>query len=114
MNIDSNEKVCQQFDLMFYPNLLATQMGGNRERGLILHSFVSSWYAITQRVWDLQDLTQDLTILDIGCGSGVTTLSLDMANPNARTVGIDLSAASLRKHLRIDSSKIFKHFANQS
>ena len=96
MNIDPNEKIRQQFDLIPYPNVPATQMGGDGERGLILHSFVSAWYAKTQRVWDLQDLTQDLTILDIGCGSGVTTLSLAMANPNAKIVGIDLSEASLK------------------
>jgi len=46
---------------------------------------VTAWYAKTQRVCD----RQDLTILDIGCGSGVTTLALAIANPQ----GIDLSEA---------------------
>jgi 2-polyprenyl-3-methyl-5-hydroxy-6-metoxy-1,4-benzoquinol methylase len=91
MNIDPNEKVREQFDLMPYPNLPATQTGGDGDRGLILHSFVTAWYAKTQRVCD----RQDLTILDVGCGSGVTTLALAMANPKARIVGIDLSEASL-------------------
>jgi 2-polyprenyl-3-methyl-5-hydroxy-6-metoxy-1,4-benzoquinol methylase len=92
MNTNPNEKVRQQFDLMPYPNLPASQMGGDGDRGLILHSFVTAWYAKTQRVGD----HQDLTILDIGCGSGVTTLALAMANPKARIVGIDLSEASLK------------------
>ncbi|WP_271255133.1 class I SAM-dependent methyltransferase [Pseudanabaena sp. Chao 1811] len=92
MNTNPNEKIRQQFDLMPYPNLPASQMGGDGDRGLILHSFVTAWYAKTQRVCD----RQDLTILDIGCGSGVTTLALAMANPKARIVGIDLSEASLK------------------
>lgn len=92
MNTNPNEKIRQQFDLMPYPNLPASQMGGDGDRGLILHSFVTAWYAKTQRVCD----RQDLTILDIGCGSGVTTLALAMANPKARIVGIDLSKASLK------------------
>ena len=91
MNIDPNEKVRQQFDLMPYPNLPAMQTGGDGDRSLILHSFVTAWYAKTQRICD----RQDLTILDVGCGSGVTTLALAMANPNAKIVGIDLSEASL-------------------
>ncbi len=72
MNLNLNEKNRRQFDLAPYPNLPATQMGGDGEQGLILHSFVSAWYTKTQRVWDLQDLTQDITILDIGCSSGGT------------------------------------------
>lgn len=91
MKTDPNEKIRQQFDLMPYPNLPANQTGGDGDRGLILHSFTSAWYAKTQRVCD----RQDLTILDVGCGSGVTTLTLAMANPNAKIVGIDLSEASL-------------------
>ena len=91
MNIDPNEKVCQQFDLMPYPNLPANQTGGDGDRGLISHSFASAWYAKTQRVCD----RQDICILDVGCGSGVTTLALAMANPKAKIVGIDLSEASL-------------------
>jgi 2-polyprenyl-3-methyl-5-hydroxy-6-metoxy-1,4-benzoquinol methylase len=92
MKTDPNEKIRQQFDLMPYPNLPATETGRDGYLGEILHSFVSAWYAKTQRVCD----RQDLKILDVGCGSGVTTLALAMANPNAKIVGIDLSDASLR------------------
>jgi len=69
MKIDQNEKIRQQFDLMPYPNLPANQTGGDGDRGAILHSFVSAWYAKTQRVCD-----RELNILDVGCGSGITTL----------------------------------------
>lgn len=91
MNINPNEKIRQQFDLMPYPNLPANQTGGDGDLGLISHSFASAWYAKTQRVCD----RLDICILDVGCGSGVTTLALAMANPKAKIVGIDLSEASL-------------------
>ncbi len=92
MPTDPNEKIRQQFDLMPYPYLPASQTGGDGDRGLLLHSFVSAWYAKTQRICD----RQDLTILDVGCGSGVTTLALALANPKAKIVGVDLSNASLQ------------------
>lgn len=92
MTVDPIEKVRDQYDLTPYPNLPATDMGGDGDRGVILHSYASAWYAKTQHV----DNRQDVTILDVGCGSGVTTLALAIANPKARIVGIDLSETSLR------------------
>ncbi len=92
MKTDPNDKIRQQFDLTPYPNLPTNQSGVEGDRGVIVHSFVSAWYAKTQRVSD----RRDLTILDVGCGSGVTTLALAIANPNAKIVGIDLSEASLQ------------------
>ncbi|WP_104547588.1 methyltransferase domain-containing protein [Chroococcidiopsis sp. TS-821] len=38
---------------------------------------------------------QDKVILDVGCGSGLTSLILAIANPGARIIGIDVSPASI-------------------
>ncbi len=92
MTVDPSEKIRDQFDLMSYPNVPVTHTGVDGDRGVILHSFTSAWYAKTQQVVD----RQDLTILDVGCGSGVTTLGLAIANPKARIVGIDLSESSVK------------------
>lgn len=60
---------------------------------LFTHSLVTAFYRAHRRVID----PKDRLILDVGCGSGYKTLTLAEANPGARIVGIDGSAASLEE-----------------
>jgi SAM-dependent methyltransferase len=52
---------------------------------------MTAFYMRNQRIVD----PRELTILDIGCGSGYKTLTLALANPGARIVGVDLSEKSI-------------------
>ena len=54
-----------------------------------------------ERAWSLDrlDPTPDATVLDLACGPGNTTRTIAAALPMGRVLGIDFSAAMLRKAL---------------
>jgi 2-polyprenyl-3-methyl-5-hydroxy-6-metoxy-1,4-benzoquinol methylase len=86
------EKIRQQFDFGPYPRVPLECYPGYDYNQLFIHSAVTPYYLKYQRVLD----PTQLTILDAGCGTGFTTLTLALANPGAQIVGIDLSPESVK------------------
>ncbi len=84
------EQLRQQYNEAPYPRVPLEQSYGDDLDALYLHSFVTPYYLVNRRPPDGQ-----LTILDAGCGSGLTTLALAQANPGASIVAIDISEQSV-------------------
>jgi SAM-dependent methyltransferase len=97
------EKIRQQFDFGPYPRIpIETSPASNCDQ-LFIHNAVTAFYMRDQRIVD----PRQLTILDVGCGSGYKTLTLALANPGARIVGIDLSEKSIElAHQRLEFHNI--------
>jgi 2-polyprenyl-3-methyl-5-hydroxy-6-metoxy-1,4-benzoquinol methylase len=85
------EKIRQQFDSAPYPCAPVEDFPENDIDKLFLNSLVTPYYLKNQRFVD----TTDKTILDAGCGSGFKALTLAIANPGAKIVGVDLSKESI-------------------
>jgi 2-polyprenyl-3-methyl-5-hydroxy-6-metoxy-1,4-benzoquinol methylase len=86
------DKIRQQFDHSPYPRISLDQSPQNNHQTLFFHSLVTPYYLKYRQVVS----TEGKLILDAGCGSGYNSLILSMANPGAKVVGIDLSAASVQ------------------
>jgi 2-polyprenyl-3-methyl-5-hydroxy-6-metoxy-1,4-benzoquinol methylase len=83
--------VKQQYEEMPYPNVPIEATAIDDLNQMFLSSIVNSFYLMHQQVIE----TNGKYILDVGCGSGSTSLILADANPGANIVGIDLSPASI-------------------
>ncbi|MBD3885557.1 methyltransferase domain-containing protein [Phormidium tenue FACHB-886] len=98
-NSELLEKIRQQFDSSPYPRMPLELSPKNDANALYLHNFITPFYLRNQQLIK----PEKISILDVGCGSGYTTLTLAEANPGASIVGIDLSAKSIelaRERLR--------------
>ncbi|MBD2437892.1 class I SAM-dependent methyltransferase [Nostoc sp. FACHB-110] len=89
---DLKEKIRQQFEATPYPNNSLEETPKNKLNLLYVYNFVTPFYLRNQELIN----TKDKLILDAGCGSGYTSLALAQANPDAKIVGIDLSAESVK------------------
>ncbi|WP_088889422.1 methyltransferase domain-containing protein [Leptolyngbya ohadii] len=85
------EKIRQQFDSAPYPNIPLERSPKSDANALYIHNLNTPFYLRNQKLAD----PQQVTILDVGCGSGYKTLILAEANPGATIVGIDLSKKSI-------------------
>lgn len=85
------EKIRQQFDFGPYPRIPIDRSPKDNVSELYIHNFVTPYYVRNQKVID----TEQITILDAGCGTGYGALILAEANPGAKIVGIDISEKSL-------------------
>jgi ubiquinone/menaquinone biosynthesis C-methylase UbiE len=88
---DSFSKIQQQFDFAPYPCFPLEQSPQNDIESLFIHNLTTPYY-LKYKQLPPQD---NLIILDAGCGSGYGALTLALANPHARIVGIDLSEKSI-------------------
>ncbi len=86
------EQVRQQYDFGPYPHLGIECSPKNDLAALFEHSVATPFYRRHKKIWQ----PQGKIILDAGCGTGYGALSLALANPGAKVVGIDLSAESVR------------------
>jgi ubiquinone/menaquinone biosynthesis C-methylase UbiE len=86
------EKIRQQYDTCPYPKISLEQSPKDNHNQLFIHNLVTSYYLRYQKVIN----TKGKLILDAGCGSGYTTLTLAEANPGAKIVAIDISEESIR------------------
>ncbi len=86
------EKVRQQFNSAPYPRIPLEDSPKDNANLLYFHNLVTAYYLRNQRVVD----TKDKVILDAGCGSGYKTLTLALANPGAKIIGVDLSEESVK------------------
>lgn len=90
-NADLLEKIRQQFNSLPYPNVPIEQSPRHDANALYIHNLITPFYLRNQTLID----SRQVSILDVGCGSGYKTLTLAEANPGATVVGIDLSEKSL-------------------
>jgi ubiquinone/menaquinone biosynthesis C-methylase UbiE len=86
------EKIRLQFDSAPYPRIPLDQSPKDDANSLYIHNLVTSYYQRNQKVVD----TKGKVILDAGCGTGWKSLSLALANPGAKIVGIDISEESVK------------------
>lgn len=86
-----NEKIRQQYDFLPYPESDINFLPDDKYQSLFIHSLATPYYLSYQQVID----TTDKIILDAGCGSGMQSLLLALANPGAKIVGVDLSSKSI-------------------
>jgi ubiquinone/menaquinone biosynthesis C-methylase UbiE len=85
------EKIRQQFDFGPYPRVPLETSPKNAPQHLYIHDITTPYYLRNQKVIN----SQNKIILDVGCGTGFTTLSLAMANPEAKIVAFDISDKSV-------------------
>ena len=85
------EKIRQQFDSAPYPKVPIEAPLLRDANELFVHSFVTPIYLRDRHVIS----TAGKLILDVGCGTGVTSLFLAIANPGAKIIGLDLSPTSI-------------------
>jgi ubiquinone/menaquinone biosynthesis C-methylase UbiE len=86
------EKIRQQFDSAPYPRISLDSNPQNNPKLLYIHSLVTAYYLRNQKVID----TKGKVILDAGCGTGYKSLTLALANPGAKIIGIDVSEESIK------------------
>jgi ubiquinone/menaquinone biosynthesis C-methylase UbiE len=89
---DSFSRVQNQYDQAPYPDFPISYSPRQNINVLFPYDLTTAHYLKTQRAIN----PKDKLILDVGCGSGVTTLYLAEANPEANIVGIDISPVSIR------------------
>ncbi|BDA66138.1 methyltransferase type 11 [Calothrix sp. PCC 7716] len=85
------EKIRQQFDSAPYPRVPVEDSPEGNANLLYLHNLTTPYYLRHQKFTD----TKGKVILDAGCGTGYKLLTLVLANPGAKVVGIDLSEESI-------------------
>jgi 2-polyprenyl-3-methyl-5-hydroxy-6-metoxy-1,4-benzoquinol methylase len=86
------EKIRQQFDSAPYPHIPLEDSPKDNIGLLYFHSLTTPYYQRNQKVID----TKDKVILDAGCGSGYKSLTLALANPDAKVIGVDISEQSVK------------------
>jgi len=89
---DLLDKLRQQFNSTPYPRIGVAEPPNLNPLNLYVHNLVTPYYLRQQKVTD----TRDKVILDAGCGSGYKALSLAIANPGAKIIGVDISEASVK------------------
>ncbi|MBL1211284.1 class I SAM-dependent methyltransferase [Geminocystis sp. GBBB08] len=91
MNEAFSNLLQQQYDSLPYPKIPLEKSPENEYNSLFIHNLVTPYYLCHQKIIN----TKNKVILDVGCGSGWTSLNLAFANPEAKIIGIDLSQNSL-------------------
>lgn len=81
----------QQYEAAPYPEMPVDQPVQLDAVTLYQHNLTTPYYLLHRRVVSLQDKV----ILDVGCGSGYTSLRLAIANPGAKVIGVDVSPTSI-------------------
>lgn len=86
---DPLAKVRAQFDRAPYPRIPLDRLPNETHQ--YWHDFRTAYYRRNQKIAS----TEGRLMLDVGCGSGFGVLTMALANPGARIVGVDLSPASV-------------------
>ena len=64
-----------------------------QSKGVRIHTFLRAWSAPLQAV--VKALPTHGTLLDVGCGHGLISNAVALANPGVRVLGIDISEAKI-------------------
>jgi ubiquinone/menaquinone biosynthesis C-methylase UbiE len=88
---DINDRLRQQFDYSPYPRVPIATTAKEFTHLLFVNSLTTANYIRDRQIV----YSEGKQILDVGCGSGVTSLVLAEANPNATIIGIDISPVSI-------------------
>ena len=92
-DLNYQDKTLQQFESNPYPNIPIAASPKKDVALLYKNSLVTAYYHRYHRVLD--DLSE-CVILDLACGTGITTLTLAEANPGAKIIATDISPESLK------------------
>jgi SAM-dependent methyltransferase len=92
-DLNYQDKTLQQFESNPYPNIPIAASPKKDVALLYKNSLVTAYYHRYHRVLD--DLSE-CVILDLACGTGITTLTLAEANPEAKIIATDISPESLK------------------
>lgn len=85
------DKIRQQFDNIPYPGIQLEHSPHHDHYLIYIHNIMTPYYLRNQQI--IND--KDQVILDVGCGTGYKSLALAQANPEAKIIGIDISAESI-------------------
>jgi 2-polyprenyl-3-methyl-5-hydroxy-6-metoxy-1,4-benzoquinol methylase len=88
---DFIDKVREQFEFEPYPHIPIERSPQAEHLLLYAHNWITPYYLQYRQVPALERPR----MLDVGCGSGYTTLCLAYANPGAEIVAIDISPKSV-------------------
>lgn len=108
MKRDYLEKSLKQFESHPYPNIPIEESPKDNVKLLYEGSLVTARYRRDGKV--ITDL-ENRVMLDVACGTGATTLTMALANPGAKVVGIDISPESIKiaeerlQYHKIDNSE---------
>ncbi|OKH21634.1 class I SAM-dependent methyltransferase [Chroogloeocystis siderophila] len=91
LSIDRLNAIFHQYETAPYPATPIDQPIQPDPSKLYQQTIATPYYLQHRRVVN----PQDKVILDVGCGSGLTSLVLAIANPGARVIGVDVSPASI-------------------
>ncbi|MCW6037214.1 methyltransferase domain-containing protein [Spirulina subsalsa FACHB-351] len=91
INPELMDKIRQQFDFGPYPRVALEVDPKQFIDRLYTHNLTTAHYLRNQQVIS----SENRTILDVGCGTGFTSLILAEANPKAQVIGIDISPKSI-------------------
>ncbi|MEB3219934.1 MAG: methyltransferase domain-containing protein [Nostocales cyanobacterium 94392] len=92
-DLDYLQRTLRQFERKPFPNVPIEKSPKEDIKKLYHSSFVTAIYRRDRKV--LTNL-ENHVMLDVACGTGVTTLELAFANPGAKIVGIDISPESIK------------------
>jgi 2-polyprenyl-3-methyl-5-hydroxy-6-metoxy-1,4-benzoquinol methylase len=91
VSVDCLNAILHQYEAAPYPATPLDQPVQPEPSKLYQQAIVTPYYLQHRRVVN----SQGMMILDVGCGSGLTSLVLAIANPGAKVIGIDVSPASI-------------------
>ena len=84
-------RIRKQFDGAPYPRTAIDVKPQNRRELWFHHCVTTAYYIRDGR----PPAIEEMTILDVGCGSGMKALVLAICNPGAKVIGIDFSEKSI-------------------
>jgi 2-polyprenyl-3-methyl-5-hydroxy-6-metoxy-1,4-benzoquinol methylase len=90
-NMESLEDIRDQFDALPYPNIPLDNSPKELVDLLFIHNITTPYYLKYKKII----ASENVQILDAGCGSGYKSLVLAEANPKSKIVGVDISEKSV-------------------
>jgi len=90
-SVDSLNAIVQQYEGAPYPATPINEPTQPEPSTLYQQTITTPYYLQHRRVVN----STNKVILDVGCGSGLTSLVLAIANPGAKVIGVDVSPTSI-------------------